>query len=224
MSFHRSRDGRVLLRDGALAAALFVGTALPLTVVDDNRFVVVGLLWSLLMCAGLTFRRIAPLLALAIVVVAGFGMVAMLTSPLPSILAVPIVAFSVGRHHQMSSVAFVIAATIVGGIAGPMTWTGDLPPTYRIIGTTLLVLLCFSIVAFSYLFGRWLRERSLNEALDREIATERFTAARLHTEQELQLAAGRARTEVAQELHDVLAHSLSVIVVQAEGARALMEK
>lgn len=224
MSFQRSRDGRTVLHDAALAGVLFVGSVLPLTVVGDLRFTGVAALWSLVMCASVVFRRIAPLLALAIATIAGAGMVLSLNSPIPAILAVPIVAYSVGRHQRMSSVAFVIAFALIGGIAGPISWTTELPGTYRVIGTTILVLLCFAIVGISFVLGRLLRERALNERLDEEIATERFLASRLQSAQESELAAGRARIEVARELHDVLAHSLSIIVVQAEGARALTTK
>ena len=55
-------------------------------------------------------------------------------------------------------------------------------------------------------------------ALDREIATERFTAAQRQSEQETALAAGRARAEIAQELHDVLGRVS--LCVKPEGDRA----
>lgn len=219
-----SRDGRTVLRDAALAALFAVGTGVPILAVSDPDFSRRALAWSLLMCASLVMRRVAPLVALGVLSAAGIGMAATLTTPVPALLAVPVVIYSVGRYQRMSAVLLVAAFGVAGSLAGPLSWTGDLAQPYRLLGTTLLVLLCLAIVALSFLWGRFLRERALTEALDREIVTERFTAAQRSELQRTELAARRARTEVAQELHDVLAHSLSIIVVQAEGARALAAK
>lgn len=224
MGMRWSRDGRTLLRDTAAAAALFVCGLLPVAYVRSEDFFAWAATWSLLMCIGLAVRRVAPFWALAVVAAAGIGMVATMTAPVPALLAVPVVAYSVGRYHRSSLLPLVAILTAVGSTLGPLTWTGDLAVGFRFVATTVLGLLCFSLVALSYLFGRLLRERALTEALDREIATERFTAAQRQSAQADALVTGRARAEVAQELHDVLAHSLSVIVVQAEGARALTTK
>ncbi|WP_353081851.1 sensor histidine kinase [Tessaracoccus lapidicaptus] len=219
-----SRDGRTLLGDGALALAFAVATVPPLLVNVDSEFVMRSLPWSLVMCGALLLRRMAPLAALTAVGGAGVGMAAMLSTPVPAILAVPVVVYSVGRYQRMSAVFPVAVLGVAGSLAGPITWTVGIPDPYRVLGTTLLVLLCAAIVALAYLWGRFLRERALTQSLDREIVTERFSAAQRSAEQELELAERRARAGVAQELHDVLAHSLSVIVVQAEGARALTAK
>ncbi|HMR13665.1 MAG TPA: histidine kinase, partial [Arachnia sp.] len=222
--FRWSRDGRMWLRDVALAAALAVGSLVPVFSVPNEPLMWRAIGWSLLMCAAVALRRVAPLGALATITVAGLGMVFTINIPVPALLAVPIVAYSVGRYHRLAAAVAVGAVAVAGSVAGPITWTRGLGAGYQFIGTTLLVLLCFTITALAYLAGRLVRERQLSDALDREIATERFTAAQRQSEQETELAAGRARTEIAQELHDVLAHSLSVIVVQAEGAKALTQK
>lgn len=222
--FRQSRDGRTLFVDGALALTFALGTSLPLLPVGRPGFVWPAVGWSLLMCSSILVRRLLPLLALGVVTLAGMGMVLTLNAPLPALLAVPLVAYSVARHQRLYAGFFVLLFALIGSVAGPYTWTQGLPPTYAFLGTSLLVLLCFTIVALAYLLGRLHRERVLAEALDREIVTERFVSAQRQSEQELQLAAGRARTQVAQELHDVLAHSLSIIVVQAEGAKALTTK
>ncbi|NHB84876.1 histidine kinase [Tessaracoccus sp. HDW20] len=181
-------------------------------------------LWSLLMCAAAALRRVAPLVGLAVATVAGIGMVFTITWPVPALLAVPVIVYGVGRYRRISGLVPVVAFGVLGSLAGPMSWTRDLDERYRFLGTSVIVALCATIVALAYLAGRYMRERVLNASLDREIVTERFTAAQRQSEQESLLATGRARAEVAQELHDVLAHSLSVIVVQAEGAKALTGK
>lgn len=219
-----SRESRTLLHDAALAGLMAVVTMASIALIPDPTSMIIASSWSLLMCTSLVVRRFLPLTSLAILTVAGIGMVAMLTAPMPALLCVPIVIYSVGRYRRLSGIIPVIAFGVAGALAGPISWTRDMAPDYRFLGTTVLVLLCACIVALAYLSGRYMRERVLNATLDREIVTERFTAAQRQNEQESQLAMGRARAEVAQELHDVLAHSLSVIVVQAEGAKALTSK
>lgn len=219
-----SRETRTVLRDAAVAGLLGLMTLAPLAFIPDATYAFKAIAWSLLMCASVIPRRVAPLISLAILTVAGAGMVFTLTAPMPSLLAVPIVIYSVGRYRRLSGLPYVIAFGIAGSLAGPISWTRDLDSRYRFLGTSVVVLLCACVVALAYLAGRYMRERVLNASLDHEIVTERFTAAQRQSEQETLLATGRARVEVAQELHDVLAHSLSVIVVQSEGAKALTAK
>lgn len=219
-----SREARTFAHDAAIAALLALMTAAPLMTMTDIPALRRSLIWSIVMCAAVVLRRIAPLVSLGVLTAAGIGMVLTLSVPLPAIMAVPIVVYSVGRYRRISGAIPVLVFGIVGSVAAPLSWTHDLDERYRFLGTSVVVLLCAAIVALAYLGGRFVRERYLNASLDREIVTERFTAAQRQSEQESLLASGRARTEVAQELHDVLAHSLSVIVVQAEGAKALAGK
>jgi signal transduction histidine kinase len=64
-----------------------------------------------------------------------------------------------------------------------------------------------------WLFGRNIRARNL-----------RLAAAEREREQRAQLAVSDERSRIARELHDVVAHSVGVIVVQAEGARRVFDQ
>jgi signal transduction histidine kinase len=69
----------------------------------------------------------------------------------------------------------------------------------------------------------WLGGVALNERLSRALAAE-TRAARLEREREEQArrAVAEERTRIARELHDVIAHSVSVMTVQASGVRRLL--
>jgi signal transduction histidine kinase len=71
----------------------------------------------------------------------------------------------------------------------------------------------------------WATGRTLREHRSREHAY-RGTAERLDAEREQRAvaAAFRERARIARELHDVIAHSVSVMVVQAGAARTVMDR
>jgi signal transduction histidine kinase len=71
-----------------------------------------------------------------------------------------------------------------------------------------------------WLAGRTIRNQTM---LARELAEKAELAEHEREEQERR-AVVRERSRIARELHDVLAHNLSVMVVQAGGARRIVEK
>ena len=91
--------------------------------------------------------------------------------------------------------AYSQAGGSVGDVLGPAALFGGLP----------------------FAVGRTLTARS---SLARELAA---NAARLQDEQEVraQRAVGEERSRMARELHDVIAHSVSVMVIQTSGARSV---
>ena len=73
-------------------------------------------------------------------------------------------------------------------------------------------------VALAAFIGGWRRRRR-----DRfEQALERAAVLEAQQETERHLAVARERQRIAREVHDLLGHSLSVIAMQAEGARAVL--
>ena len=94
-----------------------------------------------------------------------------------------------------------IATITIAGIFGREEWT-----PFRIAGTTLGILIVFGI-------GESIRTRRDRASEYRRLATERR-----------QSAVQGERVRIARELHDVLAHSLSQINVQAGVGLHLLEK
>ncbi|WP_431993515.1 histidine kinase [Streptomyces albogriseolus] len=68
----------------------------------------------------------------------------------------------------------------------------------------------------------WLTAFALHtRRLYAESQTARARHAEREQEQRVRLAAARERAEIARELHDVVAHSLAVMILQADGAGAV---
>ena len=219
-----SRDRRQLFTDTLTAIGALAVLVLPMLWLRHDVDVVAWMLWPGLMVTALAFRRVVPVLAVVLCTVAGTGMVAQLDGPSPAIATVLVVVYSIARWSEGPLGWAVLGIGAVASVAGPLSWQGNIPIQQRFAASALLMALCMALVAVAYLVGRRLQELHRSDLLDRTLAEERFAASTTRREQASQLADDRARTDVARELHDVLAHSLSVIVVQAEGAKAMASK
>ena len=218
-----SEAHRRLLVDAATALGAFLFLVVPMVALGlPDWAAVFG--WSTLMVVSLAFRRINPLLAVVVCAAAGTGMVIQVTTPVPAMLTVLVVIFSAARHLSLTAGLVVIPLGIAASIIGPLSWLGRIPEGQRFLAGGLLSLLCLSAMVNAYLLGRRITVQGHVAKLDETLAEERFLAGERSTQDATELADGRARAEVARELHDVVAHSLSVIVVQAEGAKALATK
>ena len=218
-----SETHRRLLLDAGTALGTFLLLVVPLVALGiPEEAAVIG--WSTLMVASLAFRRVNPLLAVVVCAVAGTGMVLQVPSPVPAMLVVLVIVFSASRHLSATAGLVVIPLGVAASILGPLSWLGRIPEGQRFLAGGLLSLLCLSLMINAYLLGRRVAVQNHVTRLDEALAEERFLAGARSAQDATELAEDRARTEVARELHDVVAHSLSVIVVQAEGAKALATK
>jgi signal transduction histidine kinase len=193
----RSLDPRVL--DGGIAFALTAwAVAEPGAFDDPGRAVVL-----VAMPAVLAWRREAPV---AVLVVEVAGVVALPNRlDLPQGIAVLIAAYSAAFYSDRR---LVVAALLVAASAWALAFGG----TVRIPnGLVPLVL-----VAPVWLGGSAMRRRQ-----QRAEASAR-RADRLEREREAAFRAERAR--IARELHDVVTHSVSVMVLQAGAARQIMSR
>jgi signal transduction histidine kinase len=205
------RDWRLL--DRLLVAVLITaGWVNVLTASDRHGSVALNLLVISVMGLSLLWRRDRPLVP---VVCCGIGMplaAAVLTAPpyiFVSIAMMSTASYSAGAHlerrRSLYGLALVLLSlTTVVLIFDPSDWF-------------------FPITVFGlipWLAGRTIRNHTL---LARELA-EKAELAEHAREEEERRAVARERSRIGRELHDVLAHNLSVMVVQAGGARRIVAK
>jgi len=149
-----------------------------------------------------------------------------LLSPFPGSLAitcyppVSLAAYHVGRHWTRRArfraliLGWVgaLAVTVQASLSFLYHWD-DIPA--RIFVSLLLGVLCGSIFTVFWFLGDSRRMRELRS----EEFKERARRLEYEQEQERRLAAQDERTRIAREMHDIVAHSLSSIISQADGAR-----
>jgi signal transduction histidine kinase len=170
------------------------------------------LLIAAVIAAALLWRRKNALL-MATVVLAGLGVLLTAeTNPkdASSVIAVIIVAgYSVGAHLELRRSLFGLVLT-AGTIA--------LVCVLKTPNDVFFPVVFFGIVPWAV--GRVIRTQT---ALARELA-EKAEAEQLAREEEEARATAAERARVARELHDVLAHNLSVMVIQASAARRVLDR
>jgi signal transduction histidine kinase len=169
----------------------------------------------LLVTLPLAVRRRTP--AAALLIAAGALVVgALLVShsqgvPVAVFLALLIAFYSVGAHcddrRSYFAGVFAVVAIAAADIARPGSFSAS--------GTRPAAWLVFAI---AWLVGRDLRRRRqrVAELEDRAEQLER------EREEQAQLAVAEERGRIARELHDVIAHGVSVIVVQAQAGPHLV--
>jgi signal transduction histidine kinase len=203
-----------LLVDGLTAVAL-----LALVVVQagfdepSGGSQTAALLFAPAVTLPLTWRRRAPLTVLVMVAGAVVAQALVTVPPvsfgtfLAVLLAVYTVAAHTRRREALAGAAIGAIAVAVQGVREP----GDASAFEAVYG----------IVYFggAWVLGRALRRRRLTAV---EL---RNRAARLEREREerARVAVAEERGRIARELHDVIAHSMSVIVVQAGAAEQILE-
>ncbi|WP_144009161.1 DUF7134 domain-containing protein [Enemella evansiae] len=175
------------------------------------------------MVVPLLLRTRHPMVMLALVTAAGVAHLFVADRPLPSLVVVPIVAYSVARlvRSRWSRVAVAIGA--LASIAGPITWyepdRGWNPEI-----AMLTVLGCGLMVLTPYIIGRRRLETAIEDKNRARAAQEAAETILAERERNRQLQETLVRQQIASELHDIVTHSVSQMVVQAEGGRAASRK
>ncbi|NNG18692.1 sensor histidine kinase [Naumannella sp. ID2617S] len=177
-------------------------------------------LWAAGFAIPLIWRRSRPQLAAGLLLVPHLIQLA-LGVPATANLVVPLVLHSVASRGRGRWPVVWLGVGLVGALLAGLSWgrgtgeAGRIDPTLAAVITAA----CAGSVLAAWFLGRLSRERhhSFLALQQRAAALER------ERDQGLRLAASEERSRIAREMHDLIAHALSVIIVQTDGARYVMD-
>ncbi len=173
---------------------------------------VVMLLIIAAMTVPVVFRRKYPVHGFAIAAVAGALQLIVFPQPVGSDLAILLLLYTLAAYRPRRVSVAGLAICLIGAVTAVGVWA---PNGVGAVDRILLATVLFSGTALvAWVLGDSMRYRRayLTALEDR--------AARLERERDAQaqIAAAAERARIARELHDVIAHNVSVMVVQADGA------
>ncbi|GAA2282561.1 sensor histidine kinase [Streptomyces atrovirens] len=210
----------------AMARACDIGIALVVLVAAEYYSGDYDLLLGGLMALCLLARRRLPGTVLAVVLalsVVQFVLYDLPDLPLASApasydVAVLFAMMSVVHHSRTTWMPYLAgAAVLLATVAG----TVGMPA----LGIEPFVGLETFLIFWGLTLTVWLTAFALHtRRLYAESQAARAWHAEREQEQRVRLAATRERAEIARELHDVVAHSLAVMILQADGAEAVLRK
>nr|WP_307890710.1 sensor histidine kinase [Acidipropionibacterium jensenii] len=179
--------------------------------------------WSLLYVVPLVWRRARPDIAAAGVAAGCLVQLIVQNSPNGADICVPVVIYAVSAYGSQRRAKWWLRLALAGALAAGLRWpTGDMlshnpDRETLIINIAAITLICAVTVLMAWYAGQFARERRVNL----EQLRQRATDLERERDQRVELATQQERARIAREMHDVVAHSLSVIVVQADGGAYL---
>jgi signal transduction histidine kinase len=172
-----------------------------------------GVLIALIFSAALAIRRWSPLLALALAWAGAVLQISLGRPPTVADLAIfgvlyATAAYGTRRVYWAGFCSALVGAVVITAYVflGPLFGGGSLPQRL-LLAVAVLVAAVFALL-LAWTVGAFVRA-SLHASANR--------AAQKHAE--AATAAEQERVRIARDMHDVVAHSLAVVIAQADGAR-----
>ncbi|MFF7385363.1 histidine kinase [Streptomyces griseoluteus] len=171
---------------------------------------------STVLCVILALRRRLPELMLVAVLATGLAQLILDVEPVVADFTMLVVVYTVAATGALWASRLALATSLVAASLAQLRW-----PSEQVSGLGQVALAVFQTVPFAlaWVLGDSMRTRRAYFAQLEE------RAARLEKEREAQakVAVAAERARIARELHDVVAHNVSVMVVQADGAAYVLD-
>lgn len=165
-----------------------------------------GMALVLVQTLPLAVRRLAPLVATAVVVAGSTTMLAAGYPQTNALLAVPLALYSVAAHHSRRTTALTVVGVLA--VLVPVLATTQ----SNSFSFMLVAVVVFAVGAFAgdgvrsrRLYAEAVELKALQERQEQELATRETAMAE--------------RARIARELHDAIGHTVNVIVIQAGAGR-----
>ncbi|WP_268534961.1 sensor histidine kinase [Cellulomonas sp. CW35] len=202
----------------AVGAVLFFVVVSPLSLVTGvgmapSSDAMLG--WTLLLVAPLAWRRVQPVASAGAVYAVGLAQLVVAPTVLPGDLAVLVALYSVTVHGPVWAHRAAIACALAAGVLLPLRLVADM--TAPVVTVAALLIGTSSLTVWAFGLVRRSRRETLEALVDRAVRLEN------ERDQQAQLATQAERARIAREMHDIVAHSLSVVIAQADGGRYAAE-
>ncbi|XUL88930.1 sensor histidine kinase [Streptomyces galilaeus] len=171
---------------------------------------------SAVMCVAIALRRRWPEKMLVVVLATGLAQLVLDIEPVAADFAMLVIVYTVAAVGDRWASRFALATGLGAATLSQIRW-----PQEHTSSAGLVAIAVFQTVPFAlaWVLGDSMRTRRAYFAQLEE------RAARLEKEREAQakVAVAAERARIARELHDVVAHNVSVMVVQADGAAYVLD-
>jgi signal transduction histidine kinase len=197
------------LVDGVLAAVFGITGILSAFAIPRLGLIPV----SMALSVPVVFRRTHPVAAFAVVIAVGAVQVFTTLRLGSADLAIPVMLYTLAAYTPRRISVPGLAVCLAGSLAAIVAWGTPAnlsAPSWLLVGSIIFA----GPSLLAWVLGDSMRYRRAYYASLEE------RAARLEAERgaQAQIAAAAERARIARELHDVIAHNVSVMVVQADGA------
>ncbi|MGX5213561.1 sensor histidine kinase [Streptomyces violaceus] len=171
---------------------------------------------TLLLCLVVAFRRRLPEKMLLLAAAVGVAQLITDVERGPADFALLVIVYTVAAEGARWASRFALGAGLCAAPMAQLRWPSDQTSVAGNIALTVFMAVPF---ALAWVLGDSIRTRRAYFAQLEERAT------RLEKEREAQskVAVAAERARIARELHDVVAHNVSVMVVQADGAAYVLD-
>jgi signal transduction histidine kinase len=213
----RVRGVNPIVWDSALALILLGLTLTEIALSADQQGVTTADLWwsaafMVTQALPLAFRRRAPFTVITVVGISGAIYNAMNIPPQPytEVLIFLVLFYTVAAYAKRDQVILVGVLSAIGLVVLQIPFTD----TFKNLA------LIFVLSAAAWITGLNTRYR-IRQA---ELLEERAERAEREREERVRIATLEERAEIAREIHDVVAHTVSVVAVQAGAARRVLDQ